>query len=214
MAQPAFLHEPLEARIVTGTVIDISGDFYRVLASSVACNASLAASCLLLPQQGDTVLTALLENGTSVILAVLYREGSPARLRLPENSTLECQESLTLRAGANLSLQSAQVLRVESQDLHLTAANASASTLNARIVCDTAEHCCRTLTSIGQSLVSVFRSVTQCLDESRKMVRGADETRCATSTLLADESATVMTKNSLNLSEETARTDAKLIQLG
>ena len=214
MAQPAFLHESLEARIVTGTVIDISCDSYRVLASNVACNASLAASCLLLPQQRDTVLTALLENGTSVILAVLYRKDGPANLRLPENSTLECQKSLTLRTGANLSLQSAQNLSLESEDLHVGAANVSANILNIRTICDTAEHCCRALTSIGQSAISVFHSMTQCLGESKKMVEGADETRCATSTLLANESATVMAKNSLNLTEETARTDAKLIQLG
>ena len=214
MTQLAFAHETLEARLVTGKVIHIHSDSYRVLASHVACNASLAASCLLAPQERDTVLTALLEDGSSVILAVLFREEAPARLRLPENSTIECADSLTLRTGTTLALQSARDLRLQSQNLDVGAENASASVVNARTVCDTAEHCCRVLSSIGQRAVSVFHSVTQCLGESHRMVQGADETRCTSSTLLVDESATVMAKNSLNLTEETARTDAKLIQLG
>ena len=46
------------------------------------------------------------------------------------------------------------------------------------------------------------------------MVEGSDETHCANATLVAEEKTTVMSKDSLQLAEETARTDAKLIQLG
>ena len=214
MAQPAYSYEAQEARLVSGTVLGLAGTTYRVRTGNSVCTATLAVSCLLAPQVHDTVLTAHLEDGASVILSVLYRQEAPAIVRLPENSTIECAENLTLQCGAALSLQSGKTLNVQSEDMHVAAMKASANIMNIHTLCDTAEHCCRVVTSIGQTAVSMFRSVTQCLGQSTKMVEGNDEVRCANSTLLANEQATVMSKNSLFLTEETSRTDAKLIQLG
>jgi hypothetical protein len=59
-----------------------------------------------------------------------------------------------------------------------------------------------------------MRSLTQCLGSSRRMIEGEDETRAGSSTLMVTENATLMAKNGLTLVEDTARTDAKLIQLG
>jgi hypothetical protein len=215
MTQTATCYESLEARLATGRVLRADGPFFRVVVGNVSHEASLAASCLLAPREQDTVLLASLEDGAQVILAVLFHEKTaPARLRLPENSAIECPGSLTVRSGRLLNLQSAGALRLESEDLAVSAVNAAASIVKVKTVCDTAELCCRALTSLGQTALSVFRSFTQCLGESRRMVEGTDETRCKNSTLVADENATVMSKNSLALAEETARTDAKLIQLG
>ena len=215
MAQPAFFHETLEARIFTGRVAGIGNGTFRVLAGNSALTASLAASCLLEPRVDDTVLLACLENGTDIILSVLFREATaPSCVRLPRNSAIECPGELTVRAASSLDLQSGRALCLESDDLRVSAVTASATAVKVNTVSDTAEFCCRTLTTLGQTAVSVFRSLTQCMGESRKMVEGADETRCVTSTVVAGETATVLSKNSLNLAEETARSDAKLLQLG
>ena len=214
MAQPAIFNEALDARLVSGVVIHADKDRFKVLAGNRAYASCLAASCFLTPREQDTVLTALLEDGTSVILSVLFRQEAPAQLRLPENSTVHCEKSLTLRSGSSLALQSAGALSLASEEVHVSAKAASANILKVHTVCDTAELCCRALTSLGQTALSVFHSFTQCLGESRKMVEGTDETRCASSTLLAEENATVMSTNSLTLVKETSRTDAKLIQLG
>jgi hypothetical protein len=215
MTQPAVYYEALEARLVTGRVVRAGGPVFRVAAGNAAQDAVLAVSCLLEPRENDVVLLAGLEDGAHVILAVLFHEASaPARLRLPENSALECPGRLTVRAGHFLDLQSAGALRLESKDLAVAAEKAEAGIVKVNAVFEAAEFCCRALTTLGQTAVSVFRSLTQCLGESRRLVTGADETRCATSTLVAEETATVMSKNSLALAEETARTDAKLIQLG
>ena len=215
MAQPALFHEALEARLVTGRVVGIGEDTFCVLTGNAFYEAPLAASCLLAPRENDVVLLACLENGTEVILSVLFHdESATARVLLPKNSAIECPGELTVRAASSLDLQSGQALRLESENLDVSARNATAAIVKVNTVCDTAEFCCRALTTLGQAAVSAFRSFTQCLGESRRMVEGSDETRCKNSTLVADENATVMSKTSLTLVKETARTDAKLIQLG
>lgn len=215
MAQLAFSYETREARLMTGKVARVGDGTFRVLADGIIRDASLAASCLLEPRENDAVLLASLENGADVILAVLFRdESAEALVRLPDNSAVACRGALTLRGESALDLQSGAALRLESRDLDVSSQNATAHVMKLNTVIDAAELCCRALTSLGQTAVSVFRSMTQCLGESRRMVEGADETRCGSSTLVAEENATVMSKNSLQLTEETARTDAKLIQLG
>lgn len=215
MAQPAFLQETLEARLVTGRVVRAGDDVFRVLADGIAHEASLAASCLLEPGENDVVLLACLENGGGVIVSVLFRdEAATARVRLPLDSNIECPGKLALRGGSSLDLHSGDTLSLASQDLRLSSHSATANILRLNTMIDTADLCCRALTTLGQTAVSAFRTVTQCLGESRKMVEGDDETHCANATLVAGENATTMSKNALTLAEDTSRTDAKLIQLG
>ena len=215
MAQPAFSHESCEARLITGHIIHAAQGVFRVLAGNAAFEATLAASCLLEPRLNDTVLVACLDGGDDLILAVLIRDpAAPARLRVPHHSAIECPGRLTIRAASELDLQSAGQLGLQSQDLQVTAQTATTHAVKLDTVCDSARFCCRALTSLAQNVLSSFRSLTQCLGESRRIVEGADETRCANATLVAEETATVMSQNSLTLVKETARTDALLIQLG
>jgi hypothetical protein len=223
MTQTAELYEARDAHLVTGKVLDPSSDAagtadglpppLRVLSGNRAFEAHTAASCLLQPRKGDTVLLACLEDGTRVVLAVLFRTGE-ARLRLPAQSTLECSGRLTLRCGESLNLQSGRNMRLHTEELDVTAKNCGLRALSIKSVAQSIDICCHTLYSYAHSALSVFASLTQCLGTSRRMVEGEDETRAGSSTLVAEETVTVMSKNKLALAEETARTDAKLIQLG
>lgn len=215
MAQIAYLKKNQEAQILTATIESVGEKEYYVVLYHQLCEAQLAASCLLKPQVGDTVLLAHIEGGAAVILSVLYRnESSQAHLVLPAQSTLDCAESLTVRATAALSLQSGQAMNVDAHDLNLRSHNASANMVNVSTIADKAEMCARFLSSMGQTALSVFSSVTQCFGKSQKMVTGTDETHCQSSTLVAEEEVTTMSKNAVNLAKDTSRTDAKLIQLG
>jgi hypothetical protein len=216
MAQTAEEFQAHDARLATGRVLNAGADaFFRVSLGNRAFEAHLAASCLLRPERDDTVLLAGLEDGRHVILAVLFRDGEAgARLRLPPDSNLECPGRLTLRAAEELDLQSGRKMGLRAEELGVTAKNAALHIADVKAVSDAAEFCCRAFSSLGDTALSVFRSLTQCLGSSRRMVEGNDETRAANSTLIVEENATVMSKNGLTLAEETARTDAKLIQLG
>lgn len=215
MAQPAFFYETLDARLVTGRVAAGENGAFQVLAGHVRHDAFLAASCLLEPEIDDTVLLACLENGECAILSVLVRNATQAAvMRLPDNSVIACRGDLALRGETSLELQSGKTLRLEAQEMDVSAAEATASVSRVKTLFHTAEFCVNSLTTLGQTAVSAFHSLTQCLGQSRRMVQGSDETHCANSVLVAEETATVMSRNSLALAEETARTDAKLIQLG
>ncbi|MDR1243016.1 MAG: DUF3540 domain-containing protein [Deltaproteobacteria bacterium] len=215
MAQAAEIYESVDVRLATGKVLyaDDSG-LYRAVMDNAAFEAGLAASCLLRPEKGDTVLLAVLEDGSCVILSILVRGGQEARLCLPPESSLECPGRLTVRCADALDLQAGRELGLRAEDFSVAAQNAVLHMNKVNAVSDVADVCCRALSVLGGTALSVFRSLTQCLGSSRRMVEGNDETRCANSTLVADGNATVMSRNGLTLAEETARTDAKLIQLG
>jgi hypothetical protein len=230
MPQTAEFYDAESAQLVTGKVLEGSPDAggselrpgafpgaripgLRVLCGNKAHEAQTAASCLLQPQSGDTVLLACLEDGTHVVLAVLFRVGE-ARLRLPERSTLECAGGLTVRCADSLDLQSGRTMRLHTEDLGVAAKACDLRVLSLKTLADTVDMCCGTLSSYGKHALSVFSSLTQCLGSSRRVVEGEDETRAGGSTLIVEENAVVMSKNKLSLAEETARTDAKLIQLG
>ncbi len=214
MTQTALFYETLDARLATGKVLR-AGTAVRVVCGNEALEVSLAASCLMQPQEGDTVLLAFMENGVAVVLAVLFRdETAQARLLLPPSSAVDCPGTLTVRGAAALDLQSGGTLSLESDALAATANSGTLHVSAVKTVSDTAELCCRSLTTLGHTALSVFRTLTQCLGASRRIVEGDDETRAGNSTLIVDENATVMSKNGLTLAEETSRTDAKLIQLG
>ena len=127
---------------------------------------------------------------------------------------MDCPGTLAVRGAAALDLQSGGTLSLESDALAATANSGTLHVSVVKTVSDTAELCCRSLTTLGHTALSVFRTLTQCLGASRRIVEGDDETRAGNSTLIVDENATVMSKNGLTLAEETSRTDAKLIQLG
>jgi hypothetical protein len=216
MTQAAQRQEMQEPRLDTGRVLEAGADGpCRVNSGNAAFEAELAASCLLRPQRNDTVLLAEFADGSRIILAVLFRgAATEARLLLPPDASLECPGRLSLRAAEALELHSGQEMGLHTGALALTAKSGDLHIAKLRAVSDVAELCCRTFSSLGDTALAVFRSLTQCLGTSSRIVEGDDQTRARNSTLLVQENATVMSKNGLTLAEETARTDARLIQLG
>ncbi|MBQ4132255.1 MAG: DUF3540 domain-containing protein [Desulfovibrionaceae bacterium] len=215
MPQAALSYNALEARLITGRVTGSEDKNFSVHVGNTFYDAAPAAGCLLEPAVNDIVLLARLENGANVILSVLFRDDTaPARLNLPADSAVHCPGRLALRAADSLNLESGRCMNLTSKDMDVAADKATASITRVNTLFDTAEFCCRALTSFGQNALSVFHSFTQCLGRSQRMVEGADETRCAESTLIASENATVMSKNNLTMAKDTSRTDARLIQLG
>jgi hypothetical protein len=97
--------------LLQARVVDAGEDICRLSGAAGSFTARRAASCLLQPAAGDTVLVAEVADSLWV-LAVLVRGDSPAVLPLPADSTLKVaqgglkiavQEELTLAAGKQLS---------------------------------------------------------------------------------------------------------------
>lgn len=109
--------EPGSAGLIQAKVVDAGEDICRLHSLGGSFTARRAASCLLQPAAGDTVLAADVE-GSLWILAVLTRGESPAVLPLPADSTIKVaqgglrfavQDELTLAAGKQLSAVAPEV---------------------------------------------------------------------------------------------------------
>ncbi|HSN17379.1 MAG TPA: DUF3540 domain-containing protein [Gammaproteobacteria bacterium] len=110
-------YAPAATGLIQARVVDAGEDICRLSGASGSFTARRAASCLLQPAAGDTVLLA--EAGGSLwVLAVLVRGDSPAVLPLPADSTvkvaqgglkLAVQEELTLAAGKQLNAVAPEV---------------------------------------------------------------------------------------------------------
>ena len=113
--QPSYTASP--TGLIQARVVDAGEDICRLAWATGGFTARRAASCLLQPATGDTVLVA--EAGGSLwVLAVLARGDSPAVLSLPADSTLKVsqgglrlavQDELTLAAGRQLSAVAPEV---------------------------------------------------------------------------------------------------------
>lgn len=90
-----------ENSLAVGTVHSRAGDALLVAGPFGLVHALRADGCLLLPEAGDSVLLALLDNGEAWALSVLRRGAGAAKtesvLRLPDNARLQGRE-LTLAA--------------------------------------------------------------------------------------------------------------------
>src|SRR5579871_1081633 len=118
------LHAADAAGLIQAKVVDAGEDICRLLGPAGSFTARRAASCLLQPGAGDTVLAADLTDGTW-ILAVLVRGGSPAVIPLPADSTLKvAQGSLQLSVPDELILAAGRQLSAIAPEVSLQAARA------------------------------------------------------------------------------------------
>lgn len=223
MTQLAELYNEPSARLVTARAAEAAETAQapkdascRVILGNALLKADIAASCLMLPEKGDTLLLACLEDGGFSVLAVLARAASagPCRLRLPAGSRLEAPGDLTLAAANALTLHGGQNMRVHTPALSVAAEESRLHVTRLEAVADTINSWCRSLQSVGVRVTAVYRTLTQCLTKSRRIVEKEDETRAGSSTLIVTETATVQAANTLTLAGEVARTDAGQIQLG
>jgi hypothetical protein len=110
-------HIAATAELIQARVVDAGEDLCRLSGPAGNRTARRAASCLLQPAAGDTVLAADV-GGSTWILAVLIRGDSPAVVPLPADSTLKVaqgglklavQDELTLAAGRQVSVLAPEV---------------------------------------------------------------------------------------------------------
>jgi hypothetical protein len=114
-----------EAGVIQAKVVDAGEDICRLTGPAGAFTARRAASCLLQPATGDTVLAAVLADSTWV-LAVLVRGDSPAVLPLPKDCTLKVTEgSLNFTVQDELVLGAGRQVSVLAPEVSVQAARAS-----------------------------------------------------------------------------------------
>lgn len=113
------------AELIQAKVADAGEDICRLTCAAGNFTARRAASCLLQPGGGDTVLAARVA-GNIWILAVLVRGDTPALLPLPADSTLKvAQGSLKLAVQDELTLAAGRQLTALAPEISVQAGRAS-----------------------------------------------------------------------------------------
>ena len=119
------MHPAATADMLQAKVVSAGEDICRLIATSGTFTARRAASCLLQPAAGDTVLAATVADSVW-ILAVLVRGDTPAVIPLPADSTLKVAVGgLTLTVQGELSLAAGGKLSALAPEVTLQAGRAS-----------------------------------------------------------------------------------------
>lgn len=101
----ASAENPGRCQLYEAKVFSVLEDMFFVTSPAGLCKARRAASCLLLPAPGDTVLISL-SAASCHILAVLVQKENEGCLQLPKTCTVQA-EDLSLEAGRELRLTGA-----------------------------------------------------------------------------------------------------------
>lgn len=115
-----------EQQLFSGIVLHAEKDAFLVQCPMQTVRAVRAASCLLRPEQGDSVLVVLPSTGRAWVLAVLMQQAEEAWLDLPAHTSIQaeqmhfCSEEMHLDAQNTLHLQAAS-LEGTAQNIQLKA---------------------------------------------------------------------------------------------
>lgn len=202
------------AGLIQAKVLDAGEDICRISGASGSFTARRAASCLLQPAAGDSVLAADLA-GSLWILAVLVRGDTPAVLPLPADSTLKVtqgglklavQDELTLAAGRQLSAVAPEV-SVQAGQANLTL---GALQLAAGLVEATAER----VRAVGDFFETVAKQVRLKAGSVHREVEDLDHLQAGQVFYKVENVLNLRGKHTVMSAESEVRIDGERIHLG
>ncbi|WP_417878444.1 DUF3540 domain-containing protein [Vibrio sp.] len=157
-----------------------------------------AASCVIAPQSGDTVLVTSVENQIW-LLAVLERAGSkPAELSVPGD--------LHIHSTGELSLSSA-ALRISAYqgDCHISDMNYSGEKVSAWVSLSRI---------VGKRAESVWQTVTQVSHNLLRTTRNTEQVRAGQLDMKAENYARLHAHNTVITSKAITKVDSEQIHMG
>ena len=198
--------------LLTGLVLDAWDEHaegceraVRIQSSDCTWKASVAASCLLVPELGDEVLFAPLDDGRAFVLAILTRKATEAQLDFPHG--------VRVASPAPVRLQSSQTLEITAADtslatgaLQIQAASAEATVAEATLVT-------RVLRSFGERLEQTFARLMGRFGSAQRMVSGDDETQAHNVRVCVEESSLTQAGTVTQLARDVVKIDAPQVHI-
>lgn len=190
-----------------GTVVS-AGDGVAVATPFGEVTARRAASCLVRPEAGDSVLLSVDDRGGAWVLSVLIRAGAaPTPLELEGDAVLRIRGGgLTIAPDTELACVTgraalhAGVAEVTVDKVSLTARLFSSQVERVKRVAGTVDDISREFT---RRVVNYFRFTTE-----------NEERQARSSRQLVDETMTIHSRNTVIVSEEHVKIDGELIHMG
>jgi len=198
-----------------GTVTGVRGPLFDLRTLSGRFTARRAASCLRVPELGDTVLVATLAEGTSYVLQVLEATESRATLAFDGDVQLRAESgSLHLRAAEGVRITTPAEFSVLGARFDLRAIDASLAVRTLSFLGRTVRCEMEKLRSVTEVLELVAERFSQKAGRSYRTVADVDQLRAGAIDHSATDAMTLGARNTVVTAEQLLKVDAEQIHLG
>ncbi|HEY3646310.1 MAG TPA: DUF3540 domain-containing protein [Gammaproteobacteria bacterium] len=200
--------------LIQARVVDAGEDICRLVGSSGGFTARRAASCLLQPAAGDTVLAAEV-GGSLWVLAVLVRGDTPAVLPLPADSTLKvAQGGLKLAVQEELTLAAGRQISAVAPEVSVQAARAGFSLGVLQIAAGLVDAAVDQVKTVAELLDTVAQRVRLKAGSSHRQVQDLDHLQAGQLNYAVKTVLNLRGKHAVMSAESEVRLDGERIHLG
>lgn len=177
--------------------------------------ARCAASCLLEPAAGDSVLAAQTSRGNWYVLSVLSRGDAPAVISVPADSVIRSdQGSLTLAAQTGLALTGGQQVSVTTPVLEVQAERAQASFSVLRATAGLIEATATRVRNVADMIETVAECIRQRAGSVYREVKDLDHLKAGQVFYKAETVLNMRGKHSVLSAEGEVKIDGTRVHLG
>jgi hypothetical protein len=201
-----------------GRLVSVSADgLFNVEAEDGASwECRRAASCLLQPQLGDTVLLSGPDGRRVYLIAVIEQvDTSVSHIEVPGDLRLTAAAgAVSINSAADLRLQSAACLEMKSSQWALVADRAHCQLTDMRYTGQSLDATVGRLRLVGKVFESVAERVVQMARSALRLVDEVDQVRAGHLDIRAEQTALVHGKHVLLTGKELMKVDAGQIHMG
>jgi len=192
-----------------GMVVE-EGDLLCVETSLGRYTALKAASCLVRPRQGDSVLTVFDAEGNCFILSVLRQDQTSGRAN---EIIMEGDASLHVRRGG-LTISADDEVSVVSDRLSMAARTGHAVFGDCSFLGQSLFAEFGTIKTIAGKVENIFQQLTEKLIDAFRFVKDHEEIQTGSTRYLVDTNLTMHSKNAMHVAEEIVTINAGQVHLG
>lgn len=205
--------------LVRARILVAEKGLLMAMTRSGAISCKTAASCLLQPEAGDTVLVSLPEHGgdAAYILAVLQRleNNSVMRLDLGSGARITAENGpVEIAAGTDLRLSAGNHMEASAPDMSFVSSSVRWLTRVFSLVGKTVEAVCSVWRESSRERETTTETWVQRLGDCHRHVQDLDETQAGTSRTLARETALLHGRVTYVQAEEFVKVDGQEVHLG
>jgi hypothetical protein len=216
MSSPAAFLERETVHLETGRILESDDDPLTVEIGAERRPARRAASCLLGPEAGDTVLIARGTDGTDHVLAVLHRASDEApRVVFPRDAEIRSESGrLRISARRGIDLVSAGETSLVSRRLSVHAGEAEVHVTDLSFAGAFFRAQVETIKLFARACDSVVERISQRFRRSFRRVEDLDQVRARQIDHRAEKLLSLRGKYSMLTAEEDVRIDGDKILMG
>lgn len=196
--------------------VDADGVFDVEAEDGIHWRCRRAASCLLQPQQGDTVLLSGPDSSRVYLIAVIEQaDTSVSRIEVPGDlRVVAAAGAVSIDSAADLRLQSAARLDMKSAQWTLAADQAQCQVADMRFAGQVLDATVGRLRVVGKVFESVADRMVQMARSALRLVDEVDQARVGHLDVRAEQTASLHGKHVLLTGKELMKVDAGQIHMG